>query len=90
MHPDWARSVRDQCKAARVPFFFKQWGEWLPAHPDIYREKNEEWDGPYGEFHGAGDFIDSCMCIEGTQPMIRVGKSRAGCLLDGKEYKETP
>ncbi len=31
MHPDWARSLRDQCAAAKVPFFFKQWGEWLPA-----------------------------------------------------------
>ena len=30
MHPDWARSVRDQCRAAGVPFFFKQWGEWSP------------------------------------------------------------
>ncbi|MHB0922652.1 MAG: DUF5131 family protein [Bellilinea sp.] len=28
MHPDWARSLRDQCQAAGVPFFFKQWGEW--------------------------------------------------------------
>ena len=28
MHPDWARSLRDQCKAAGVPFFFKQWGAW--------------------------------------------------------------
>jgi protein gp37 len=28
MHPDWARSLRDQCKAAGVPFFFKQWGEF--------------------------------------------------------------
>lgn len=28
LHPDWARSVRDQCKEAGVPFFFKQWGEW--------------------------------------------------------------
>jgi protein gp37 len=27
-HPDWFRSVRDQCAAASVPFFFKQWGEW--------------------------------------------------------------
>jgi protein gp37 len=27
MHPDWARSLRDQCQAAGVPFFFKQWGE---------------------------------------------------------------
>ncbi|APA90417.1 phage Gp37/Gp68 family protein (plasmid) [Paraburkholderia sprentiae WSM5005] len=28
MHLDWARSLRDQCAAAEVPFFFKQWGEW--------------------------------------------------------------
>ncbi len=28
MHPDWARSLRDQCAAAGVPFLFKQWGEW--------------------------------------------------------------
>ena len=31
MHPAWARSVRDQCIAGNVPFFFKQWGEWGPA-----------------------------------------------------------
>ncbi|RVD13946.1 MAG: phage Gp37/Gp68 family protein [Mesorhizobium sp.] len=30
MHPAWARSIRDQCAAADVPFFFKQWGEWVP------------------------------------------------------------
>lgn len=30
MHPDWARSIRDQCKAAGTAFFFKQWGEYLP------------------------------------------------------------
>lgn len=30
MHPDWARSLRDQCVAAGVPFLFKQWGEWKP------------------------------------------------------------
>lgn len=28
MHPAWARSLRDQCAAAGVPFLFKQWGEW--------------------------------------------------------------
>ena len=27
MHPAWARSLRDQCVTAGVPFFFKQWGE---------------------------------------------------------------
>lgn len=30
MHPDWARSIRDQCQAAGVPFFFKQWGNQHP------------------------------------------------------------
>jgi len=30
MHPTWARSLRDQCTVAGVPFLFKQWGEWLP------------------------------------------------------------
>jgi protein gp37 len=30
MKPEWARSIRDQCLAADVPFFFKQWGEWSP------------------------------------------------------------
>ncbi|PJJ99975.1 hypothetical protein CO615_04690 [Lysobacteraceae bacterium NML75-0749] len=33
MHPDWVRSLRDQCQVARVPFFFKQWGDHV------------EWDG---------------------------------------------
>jgi len=30
MRPEWVRSVRDQCREACVPFFFKQWGEWGP------------------------------------------------------------
>jgi protein gp37 len=30
MHPDWARELRDLCQDAEKPFFFKQWGEWLP------------------------------------------------------------
>ncbi|MDF3822900.1 DUF5131 family protein, partial [Leptospira sp. 96542] len=37
MHPDWARSLRDQCQAASVPFLFKQWGEFFPKsnHPGL-------------------------------------------------------
>lgn len=31
MHPDWVRSLRDQCAADRVPFMFKQWGEFVSA-----------------------------------------------------------
>lgn len=33
MHPDWARTLRDQCAIAGVPFLFKQWGEWCPGCP---------------------------------------------------------
>lgn len=29
MNPNWARSLRDQCSAAGVPFHFKQWGEFV-------------------------------------------------------------
>ena len=38
MHPDWARSNRDQCVTAGVPFFFKQWGEWAPRYDGVGRE----------------------------------------------------
>ena len=34
MHPDWARSLRDECAGAGVPFMFKQWGEWVPRGPE--------------------------------------------------------
>jgi protein gp37 len=34
MNPDWARGLRDQCEEAGVPFFFKQWGEYLPVTAD--------------------------------------------------------
>ncbi len=33
MLPSWARSLRDQCSVANIPFHFKQWGHWVPAHP---------------------------------------------------------
>ncbi len=31
MHPYWAQDLLDQCRCAKVPFFFKQWGEWAPV-----------------------------------------------------------
>lgn len=30
--PRWVRSLRDQCLNARVPFHFKQWGNWAPIN----------------------------------------------------------
>lgn len=38
MHPNWARSLRDQCAGAGVPFLFKQWGEWTPNTGHRYRD----------------------------------------------------
>ncbi|MFD0437056.1 phage Gp37/Gp68 family protein [Streptomyces chartreusis] len=54
MHPDWARSLRDQCEQAEVPFFFKQWGEWGPA-PFIVRvcDRDAEWQGTEEELAAA-------------------------------------
>ena len=31
MHPDWVLNLLDQCRAHKVPFHFKQWGQWAPA-----------------------------------------------------------
>jgi protein gp37 len=28
MNPEWVLDLRDQCRVAEVPFFFKQWGGW--------------------------------------------------------------
>jgi len=31
MHPDWVRSIRDDCEDSETPFFFKQWGSHRPV-----------------------------------------------------------
>lgn len=43
MHPKWARSLRDQCQAAGVPFFFKQWGKWGPQPVGDWGKKDIQW-----------------------------------------------
>ena len=40
MHPDWARSLRDQCQEAGVAYFFKQWGEYIEAGRQVDLEGN--------------------------------------------------
>jgi protein gp37 len=75
-HPDWIRGVREQCRVAGVPFFFKQWGEFAPR---------EAIDG--GE---PGDQIGArAVLLHGTT-MYRVGKGSAGRVLDGRTYDEMP
>jgi protein gp37 len=102
MHPDWARSLRDQCQAAGVPFFFKQWGEWLPCTKEEYAAlpdgKRAAW-GPDVGLSGwrIGDLWRSQEDITAGRPssvvattISRVGKAVAGRLLDGREWSEFP
>lgn len=89
MHPDWARGLRDQCAAAGVPFFFKQWGEWAPVDLDAERG-NRDWmiisgDGDLDIPDDRGPDEDAGECA-----IARVGKRRAGRLLDGVEHNEFP
>ena len=45
MHPDWVRSIKEQCEEAKVPFFFKQWGEFntLPQGKSATGYKSHFW-----------------------------------------------
>lgn len=103
MHPDWVRSIRDQCVAANVPFFFKQWGNWLPMGQNSFnvatmtnrRTKNGE--PIYTCTDGNENKIGSGVTAQiyqrkgsGNKTVARVGKKKAGCLLDGKEWKQYP
>ena len=136
-HPDWFRSLRDQCAKAGVPFFFKQWGEWgeptddlgrldWPYHKDYDRTHwfdartcarpiETGWDDKY--HHGYSRALDpgvnlwetpeyldqvarcpqgscratgKCQGNESRAAVTRVGKRRAGSLLDGVEHKAFP
>jgi protein gp37 len=78
MYPDWARSIRDQCEAAGVPFFFKQHGEFI-AHSQAMQME----EFPVAETDWAYNLGDD-------DDAARVGKKAAGRLLDGREWSEFP
>lgn len=79
MHPDWARSLRDQCKAAGVAFNFKQHGAWVQhKHPT-------HWLGEAGTLREVGQGVWA------SDIGVRmVGKAAAGRLLDGVEHNGMP
>ena len=99
MHPDWARSLRDQCNEANVPFFFKQWGNW------------RKWDDVASGFTNCSRFDrlgnvteararlhwpykNGFQQPEGDFPwhgeFLRFEKKVAGRLLDGIEHNAMP
>jgi protein gp37 len=92
MHPDWARGLRDQCKAAGVPFFFKQWGEHVPQD----QFSSDGWDDVAMNDTGVTIYPEGRITsaygttADGSERVWRVGKKAAGRKLDGKEYSEYP
>ncbi|MBL1435663.1 MAG: phage Gp37/Gp68 family protein [Rhodobacteraceae bacterium] len=96
MHPDWARSLRDQCVAAGVPFFFKQWGEWADQtnNTSISSKYQQLIFTASGETLGAGWRNNGCVedrwKERGGAWMVKVGTKAAGNLLDGKEWQQMP
>lgn len=87
MHPDWARSLRDQCQAANVAFFFKQWGEWAPeavcatergAGRAVYLDRD-------GTTRPA-----AVGARAGAVTIQRNGKHRTGRRLDGRTWDQYP
>ncbi len=80
MHPDWARSLRDQCTESGVSFLFKQWGEWIPVE---LTDKN---------FPVA--LARTCLAGDGKSGdvghWLKAGKKAAGRSLDGRVWDEYP
>jgi protein gp37 len=74
-HIDWFRLLRDQCRDTGVPFHFKQWGDWAPGGGGIVESRI---DGP--------DF----KVIDPEYSVRRIGKAKAGRLLDGRTWDGVP
>lgn len=96
MHPDWARSIRDECRAAKVPFFFKQWGEWQDGSaggaPQAAVLTNGRYAFPWTRESAAAidrDLRGKWGAFHPTA-MTKVGKKAAGRLLDGVEHNAFP
>lgn len=73
----WARNLRDECVAAGVPFFFKQWGDWVPPS-QMTEDTFMSWD------------VDNGSSAYDRDVPWRVGKKRAGRLLDERTWDEFP
>lgn len=84
MHPDWARSLRDQCVDGGVPFFFKQWGAWKPIE---HQEMDRHW--PKDKASAICLLPDGSFHVEGRR-MQRIGAKAAGNLLDGRVWEQVP
>jgi protein gp37 len=93
-HPDWFRSIRDQCVETGTKFLFKQFGEWSPVRPGNFCAVTKK---RYS--HDTFAWADANTVYNPKNPpnghfpsqmMYKVGKKKAGRLLDGREWSEFP
>jgi protein gp37 len=89
MHPSWAMRLRDECQAAEVAFFFKQWGAYVPEeHPQgvrpgalvILDANGRRWSRP-------PELVPAAVA---PVRLRRVGKGRAGRVFDGRTWDQLP
>jgi protein gp37 len=100
MHPDWARTLRDQCVAAGVPYFHKQNGAWIETDREnathllkvdgtLVAREDATMDHPYGLSSGRDqDLVDRGH--PGWVRVRRTTKKAAGRILDGRTWDEYP
>jgi protein gp37 len=83
-HPDWVRSLRDQCKNDGIPFFFKGWGVWVPSVQIVPSLSEKSYIGPI-EKSTSKDFFTTTCCV-----FQKTNKKISGDFIDGKQYHEIP
>lgn len=89
MHPGWARGLRDQCNAAGVAFFFKQWGEWGPSTPEeASGNPRSGWRCLAGHPHVPRG--EELYPEAGAAFVEHRGKKAAGRQLDGRTWDQMP
>ncbi|MDN7430813.1 phage Gp37/Gp68 family protein [Burkholderia sp. AU45388] len=90
-HPVWTRQLRDQCDRAGVPFFFKQWGQWMPGveatNAQLDAARSGAWVKRTGHVH---DGTDPTAFDEGDAHMLSVGKKLAGRVIHGVKHHAFP
>lgn len=96
-HPDWFRSLRDQCSTMGVPLHFKQWGAW--GDPDSIEAtgiahhgwfETDRKDGGIPRHEWPGPIVNGVELASQRPEVFNVGKKAAGRLLDGRTHDEWP
>lgn len=83
-HPDWFRSLRDQCQKAEIPFYFKQWGKWIGSGCNSFTDETDKAMARRGKRLKTHNWPD------GHYQSFLCGKKAAGNYLDGKTHNELP